>query len=88
MVAALISRNETTTPRVGSMGVRPVSTTKVRNADSSANPTANGASSLRSGHRCGSANEGSNDETEVSALVIRELVSVKACRLSGTGQSD
>src|SRR5258708_4168157 len=70
IVAALISRKETTTPRVGSIGVRPVSTTKVRNADSSAKPTANGASSLRKGHLRGSANDGSNDGADVSALVI------------------
>ena len=47
MVAPLISMKETTTSRVGSIRVRPVSTTKVRKADSSARPTANGASNLR-----------------------------------------
>ncbi len=82
MVAALISRKETTTPRVGSIGVRPVSTTKVRQADSSAKPTANGASSLRKGHALGSTNDGSNDGAEVSALVIPEQVSVKCRRRS------
>src|ERR1700682_1467627 len=70
MVAPLMSRKETTTSRVGSIGVRPVNTTKVRKADSNAKPTANGASSRRSDQPRGSANDGSNDETEVSALVI------------------
>src|SRR4051794_28084821 len=71
MVAALISRNQTTTPRVGSIGVRPVSTTKVRQAESSAKPTANGASSLRSGRLRGSRNDVSNAGADVSAVVIR-----------------
>src|SRR3954470_23889064 len=70
MVAALISRNQTTTPRVGSIGVSPVSTTKVRQADSNAKPTANGASSLRSGRLRGSTNDGSNAGADVSAVVI------------------
>jgi hypothetical protein len=78
MVAALISRNVTTTWRVGSIGVSPVSTTKVRQADSSAKPTANGAISRRRGHALGSANDGSNVGADVSALVIPEQVSVKA----------
>src|SRR3954469_21399950 len=82
MVAALISRNQTTTVRVGSIGVSPVSTTKVRQADSSAKPTANGASSLRSGRLRGSTNDGSNPGADVSALVITELVSVMPYRLS------
>ena len=75
MVAPLVSRKETTTSRVGSIGVRPVSTTKVRKAESSARPTANGASSLRRDHPLGSANDGSNEAAEVCALVIRLRVS-------------
>jgi hypothetical protein len=63
-------RKETTTIRVGSMRVRPVSTTKVRSVVSKARPTANGASHLRRGHPLGSANDGSSDAAEVSALVI------------------
>ena len=70
MVAALISRKDRTTSRVGSIGVRPVSTTKVRKADSSAMPTANGASSRRSGQPLRSASDGSKGAAEVSALVI------------------
>src|SRR3954449_6544664 len=85
MVAALISRKETTTPRVGSIGVSPVSTTKVRHADSSAKPTANGASSLRSSRLRGSTKDGSNDGTEVSALVIPAMDCVMAGRPSDGG---
>ena len=75
MVAALISMKETTTVRVGSIRVRPVSTTKVRKADSKARPTANGASSLRRDPPLDSANDGSNGGAEVSALVIPARVS-------------
>ncbi len=78
MVAPLISMKETTTSRVGSIGVRPVSTTKVRNADNSARPTANGASHLRRDHPLDSANDGSNDAAEVSALVIPARGELKA----------
>ena len=75
MVAALIRMNETTTTPVGSIAVRPVSTTKVRKADSKARPTANGASHLRRDHPLDSASDGSNDAAEVSALVIPARVS-------------
>ena len=70
MVAPLISRKEVTTSRVGSIELRPVRTTKVRKAESRARPTANGTSSLRSDRPLGSASDGSNDATEVFALVI------------------
>src|SRR5882757_4503969 len=80
MIAALIRRKETTTTRVGSIRVRPVSTTKVRNVDNSANPTANGASNLRRDHPLDSANDGSNDAAEVSALVIPANGELKALR--------
>ena len=74
MVAALMSRKEPTTSRVGSIRVSPVSTTKVRNADSSARPTANGANTFRRDHPLGSASDGSNDAAEVSALVIPAML--------------
>src|SRR6266481_1540109 len=80
MIAALIRRKETTTTRVGSIRVRPVSTTKVRNVDNRANPTANGASNLRRDHPLDSANDGSNDAAEVSALVIPAKGELKALR--------
>src|SRR6266446_8909378 len=70
MVAALISRNEYTTWRVGSIGVRPARTMKVRNADSSAIATANGATHFRRIPPPDSASDGSNGGTEVSAVVI------------------
>ncbi len=70
MLHALISRNEYTTCLVGSIGVRPESTTKVRNAESSAIATATGASHFRRGDPFGSASDASNDGAEVSALVI------------------
>src|SRR5665213_1198515 len=70
MVAVLISRNETTTSGVGWIRVRPVSTTKVRKVDSKARPTANGAKNLLRGPPLDSANVGSSDGAEVSALVI------------------
>src|SRR5665647_265132 len=70
MVAPLIIMKETTTTRVGSIRVRPVSTTKVRKADNSARPTANGASHFRKDDALGSANDRSNDAVVVSALVI------------------
>src|SRR5882672_10109651 len=70
MVVALISRKELTTWVVGSNGVSPVTTTKVRKADSSARATANGASHFRKGHPLGSATDESNDAAVVSALVI------------------
>ncbi len=70
MVAVLISRNEITTSGVGWIRVRPVSTTKVRKVDSRARPTANGARNLLRGPPLDSANVGSSDGAEVSALVI------------------
>src|SRR5712672_4582010 len=78
IVAALIRMKENTTLRVGSTGVRPVSTTKVRKADSKARATANGPRNLRRGPPLVSANDGSNDGTEVSALVIPARCEVKA----------
>ncbi len=75
MVAPLIRRKETTTVRVGSIWVRPVSTTKVSRVDSNARPTANGARNLHRDLPLGSANDGSNDAAEVSALVIPARVS-------------
>src|ERR1700736_2738577 len=77
MVAPLISMKETTTSRVGSIGVRPVSTTKVRNADNRARATANGASHLRRDHPLDSANDGSNDGAELSALVVQAMAELK-----------
>ncbi len=77
MVAALSRMKETTTSRVGSIGVRPVSTTKVRQADRRARPTANGASNLHRDHPLDSANDGSNDAAEVSALVIPAKAELK-----------
>ena len=65
---------------VGSIRVRPVSTTKVRKADSSARPTANGARTLRRDPPLDSANDGSNDGAEVSALVIPAKGELKAFR--------
>src|ERR1700735_4264432 len=70
MVAVLISRKETTTSGVGWIRVRPVSTTKVRKVDSRGKPTANGARNLLRGPPLDSANVGSSDGAEVSALVI------------------
>src|ERR1019366_9204919 len=70
MVAVLISKNEITTSGVGRIRVRPVSTTKVRKVDSRARPTANGARKLLRGPPLDSANVGSSDGAEVSALVI------------------
>src|SRR3954451_22790493 len=70
MTAALISMNEMTTSRVGWIRVRPVSTTNVSRAESSATATANGATNRQRDRPLGSANDGSNDATEVSALVI------------------
>jgi len=58
---------------VGLIGVSPVSTTKVRKAESSARPMANGASNLRSGQPRGSAIDGSNEGAGVSALVIAQM---------------
>ncbi|GIQ71938.1 hypothetical protein BraRD5C2_03740 [Bradyrhizobium sp. RD5-C2] len=73
-MAALIIRKERTTSEVGSIGVRPVSTTKVRKPDNSAIATANGASQRRSGKprasTLGSAGDACNVEAVVSALVI------------------
>src|SRR6266481_3390954 len=83
MIAALIRRKETTTTRVGSIRVRPVSTTKVRNVDSRARPTANGASHLHRDHPLDSANDGSNDAAEVSALVIPAKGELKASASPG-----
>ncbi len=71
-VAALIIRKVTTTCRVGAIGVSPVKTTKVRNADSSARPTAKGAIHLRSGAFRDSVCGGSIDEADGSALVMPE----------------
>jgi hypothetical protein len=68
----------TATSRVGAIRVRPVSTTKVRNADSSATVTANGASHLRKAPLLDSANDGSNDGAEESALVIPAMGSLKS----------
>ena len=68
---ASISRNDTTTRCVGSIGVRPTKTTKVRNADSSARPIATGANSRRIVQPRGSASVGSCDGTGVSAVVIQ-----------------
>src|SRR5450432_4598195 len=70
MVAASISRNVLTTSGVGSIGVRPVRTTKVRNADNSAVATANGASHFRKDDALGSLADKSDDAAVVSALVI------------------
>src|ERR1039457_4193024 len=70
MVSVLISKNEITTSGVGWIRVRPVSTTKVRKVDSRARPTANGARNLLRGAPLDSANVGSSDGAEVSALVI------------------
>src|ERR1700742_2569866 len=72
MVAALTSRKVRTTCRVGSIGVRPVSTTKVSKADSSAITTANGGSQRRTEKLLGSVSDGSNGAADVSALVIDE----------------
>src|SRR5579871_2107427 len=72
MVAALIIRKVWTTSRVGSIGVRPVSTTKVRKADSSAIATANGANQRWNEKLLRSASDGSNGAAGVSALVILE----------------
>ena len=69
----MISRKVMTTWWVGTIGVRPVRTTNVRNADRSAIPTANGAISRRNGHPRGSAKDGSNDVADVSAVVIGEI---------------
>ncbi len=70
IVAALSSRNDLTTCGVGSIRLSPVSTTKVRTAESSAMTTANGASHFRR-DPLDSAGDGSNGATaEVSALVI------------------
>jgi hypothetical protein len=77
----LINRNEYTTWRVGSIGVRPLSTTKVRNADSSAIATANGASHFRRGDPFGSASVGSKVGAEVSALVIPACGELRVVRL-------
>src|SRR6185437_7782943 len=70
MGTPVIIRKERTTWRVGSIGVSPVSTTKVRKADNSAIPTANGASHRRKEIPLRSASSGSKDAAEVSALVI------------------
>src|SRR5712672_358424 len=70
MVVASISRNERTTSDVGSIGVSPVSTRKVRKADNSAMTTANCASHFRKDDALGSATDVSNDAAVVSALVI------------------
>src|ERR1700747_600198 len=59
-----------TTAGLGSIRVRPVSTMKVRKADSSAMPTANGASSRFRLRPFGSTNDGSNGAGVASALVI------------------
>ncbi|OIQ70697.1 hypothetical protein GALL_476880 [mine drainage metagenome] len=78
MVAPFISMKETATSRVGSIRVSPVSTTKVRKADSSARPIANGARSLRREAPLGSASDGSNWAAEVSTLVIPAKGEMKA----------
>ncbi len=70
MVAPFNSMKETATSRVGSIRVNPVSTTKVRNAVSSAITTANGASHLRRDPPLDSASDGSNGAAVVSTLVI------------------
>ncbi len=70
MIPALISMKEMTTSRVGSIRVRPVSTTKVRSADSSAMATTTGATNRQRERPLDSANDGANDAAEVSALVI------------------
>jgi hypothetical protein len=77
MTAALISIKEMTTSRVGWIRVRPVSTTKVSRADSSATHTANGATNRQGDRPFGLANDVSNDAAEVSALVIREKGELK-----------
>src|ERR1700728_2306982 len=86
MVAVLISRKEITTSGVGWIRVRPVSTTKVRKVDSRAKPTANGARNLLRGPPLDSANVGSSDGAEVSALVIpakgKRGSWVSACRIT------
>ena len=71
--AAFTSRKEATTGGVGSIGVKPVSTTKVSRVDSSAMPTAIGASSCLGDNPLGSAGDGSNEAAGVSALVIPEI---------------
>src|SRR6266404_332084 len=78
MVAALISRNEYTTWRVGSIGVRPARTMKVRNADSSAIATANGATHFRKIPPPDSVRDGSKGGAEVvSAVVIPAIGELK-----------
>ena len=70
MIPALISMKEMTTSRVGSIRVRPVSTTKVSSADKSATATTNGATNLQRDRPLDSTNDGAKDAAEVSALVI------------------
>ena len=68
---AAIHVKATTVPSLlGSIGVKPVSTMKVRNADNSAIATANGTSHRRRDQPSGSAIDGSNWFAEVSAVVI------------------
>ena len=70
MIAALIRMKQRTTCEVGAIGVSPVSTTKVRKADSRARPTANGARNLHRDRPLDSANDGSNEVAEVFTLII------------------
>jgi hypothetical protein len=70
MVAPLIRMMEYTTAGDGSIGVRPVGTRKVRQADNKASTTANAAKSLQRDHPRDSANDGSSVGAKVSALVI------------------
>src|ERR1700687_113810 len=84
MVAALIRMKERTTSRVGSIRVSPVSTTKVRQADNSATPTANGATNRQRDRPLDSANDGANDAAEVSALVILTKGELKAFPPAGS----
>src|SRR6267143_6538853 len=64
--------------RVGSIGVRPARTMKVRNADNSAIATANGATHFRRIPPPDSASDGSNDGAEVvSAVVIPAISNMK-----------
>jgi len=72
MVAPFISMKETVTWRVGSIRVRPVRHHEGQEANSSAKPIANGASSLRRDDPLGSASDESNCTAEVSTLVIRQ----------------
>ncbi len=79
MVPALIARKVFTTLSVARIGVSSVRITNVRQAESSAMPTANGTSSRRSDQPRGSVNDGSNVGADVSALVIS-----RACGANNT----